>query len=377
MLLLYKNYLIIYLQLKIYKGIFLLFFFQLKILILKSKGVRMYKPIIGITIGDPSGIGPEIVLKALLSKNIYESCRPVVFGTRQLLERAATAIDQKDVTICEIDDPRHATYSSGVVNVVSCGRYDLTNLCYGQEQALAGQIAMDAIHQSIAFGIDKKIDAVTTAPINKVAIKMVGVQQEGHTEIYRDETQSPYVLTMFDCRGMRVFHLSRHMALRRAIDYATREHIYNDINRIDRELSNIGITHPKIAVAGINPHCGEGGLFGDEEINEIIPAIKQAQFNHINATGPISPDTLFARGLDGEFDAILAMYHDQGHIPCKTIDLEGSVSVTLGLPFIRASVDHGTAFDIAGKGIVTNRSMLTAINVTIKYAKAEYEANTL
>lgn len=334
----------------------------------------MYQPIIGITIGDPSGIGPEIVLKALQDEKIFKVCRPVVLGTRALLLRATDAIGVGDLYIREIDDPRTATYDPGTINVVPCGNYDLTSLTYGKEQALAGQIAMDAIQLSIALGQAGKIDAVTTAPINKVAIKKVGVKQEGHTEIYLDGTKAPYVLTMFDCHGMRVFHLSRHMALRQAIDYATKEHVYNDVTRIDHELKNIGITHPKIAVAGINPHCGEGGLFGDEEIREVKPAVEAAQAAGIDAVGPISPDTLFARGLKGEFDAILAMYHDQGHIPCKTIDLEGSVSVTLGLPFIRASVDHGTAFDIAGKGIATNRSMATAINVTIQYAKAEYDA---
>lgn len=337
----------------------------------------MYKPILGITIGDPSGIGPEIVVRALMSESIYDECRPLVFGTKELIARAFEVIGTSTdhMVIAEIEDPDAAVYSYGTINVVRCGEYDLSSLEYGKEQELGGRIAIDAINMSIEYGLKGKIDAVTTAPINKVSIKMVGVKQEGHTEIYRDGTNAPYVLTMFDCQGMRVFHLSRHMSLKNAIDYATKENVYKDIKRIDRELRNIGIAKPQIAVAGINPHSGEGGLFGSEEIEEICPAIAMANEENIRAIGPVSPDTLFARGLKGEFDAILAMYHDQGHIPCKTIDLEGSVSVTLGLPFVRASVDHGTAFDIAGKGIATSRSMITAIMVTIKYAKAEHDAS--
>ena len=168
-------------------------------------------------------------------------------------------------------------------------------------------------------------------------------------------------------------HLSRHMSLMNAIKYVTKEHVYNDIVRINEQLERAGVKKPLIAVAGLNPHCGEGGLFGDEELKEINPAIAKAKEGQINVMGPVSPDTLFARGKAGEFDAILALYHDQGHIPCKTLDLEESVSITLGLPFIRGSVDHGTAFDKAGKGIATNKSMVAAIRSTVKYASAIHE----
>lgn len=334
-----------------------------------------YKPLIGITIGDPSGIGPEIIIKALNEPKIYEECRPLVIGSEKALIRAAKeALEGMEIKTRVISEPEEAEYEYGVINVVETGNYDLSNLKWGEEQALAGQIAMDAIDKSIELGMAGKIDAVTTAPINKRAIKMVGVKQAGHTEIYLDKTKADYVLTMFDCLGMRVFHLSRHMPLRNAIDYATKEHVLADVERIDYQLKNLGIANPKIAVAGINPHSGEGGLFGDEEVREITPAIEEAKAEGINAVGPVPPDTLFNRGKHGEFDAILAMYHDQGHMPCKTLDLERSVSVTLGLPFIRCSVDHGTAFDIAGKGIATNLSMVTAIEITIKYAVAVHNA---
>lgn len=334
-----------------------------------------YKPIVGITIGDPSGIGPEIIIKALKTKEIYQRCRPFVIGSVKLLERAAReALGEGGLKTSVIQKPSEAVYTYGTINVVETGEYDCDLLEWGKEQKLAGQIAMDAINRSIEMGLAGELDAVTTAPINKVAIKMAGVKQAGHTEIYLDGTQADYVLTMFDCFGMRVFHLSRHMSLRNAIDYATKEHVLADVKRINSQLERLGIDRPKIAVAGINPHCGEGGLFGDEEVKEITPAVEAAKEMGINAVGPIPPDTLFSRGRKGEFDAILAMYHDQGHMPCKTLDLERSVSVTLGLPFIRCSVDHGTAFDIAGKGIATNVSMTAAIETTIKYAVAVKEA---
>lgn len=332
-----------------------------------------YKPLIGITIGDPAGIGPEIIIKALKTEKIYEDCRPLVIGNVQVLERAAEAIGETIHTQI-IQKPDEAEYSLGTINVIEVGEYDISSLEWGKEQALGGQIAIDSIYKSIELGMAGEIDAVTTAPINKVAIKMVGVKQAGHTEIYLDRTGADYVLTMFDCFNMRVFHLSRHMSLRNAIDYATKEHILADVERIDFQLKKLGMKNPKIAVAGINPHCGEGGLFGDEEIREVTPAVLAAQEEGINAVGPIPPDTLFSRGKKGEFDAILAMYHDQGHMPCKTLDLERSVSMTLGLPFIRGSVDHGTAFDIAGKGIATNTSMVAAIETTIRYAAAMHEA---
>ena len=329
------------------------------------------RPIFGITIGDPSGIGPEIILRALKTKEIYEHCRPFVIGSVKVLQRAAKdALGGEEVRTSVITNPHEAEYTYGTINVVETGDYDCDSLEWGKEQKLAGQIAMDAINKSIEMGMAGELDAVTTAPINKVAIKMAGVKQAGHTEIYLDGTHADYVLTMFDCIGMRVFHLSRHMSLKNAIDYATKEHILADVIRIDGQLRKLGIANPEIAVAGINPHCGEGGLFGDEEIKEVTPAIEAAKEEGIHAVGPIPPDTLFSRGKKGEFDAILAMYHDQGHMPCKTLDLERSVSVTLGLPFIRCSVDHGTAFDIAGKGIATNVSMVAAIETTIKYAAA-------
>lgn len=334
---------------------------------------KKFLPVIGITVGDPAGIGPEIIIKALEEKEIYKICRPVVIGCVGVLERAWEVLEEKKVILHEISKISEAKYEYGIIDVLKTGTYNLENLKWGEEQKLAGQIAIDAIRKSIELGLKAEIDAVTTAPINKRAIKLVGVKQEGHTEIYQDGTNAPYVLTMFDCFKMRVFHLSRHMSLVNAIQYATKGNIVNELERIHTEMCKLGISRPLIAVAGINPHCGEGGLFGDEELLEIIPAVEEAKRRGMNVVGPIPPDTLFARGKAGEFDAILAMYHDQGHMPCKTLDLERTVSVTLGLPVLRCSVDHGTAFDIAGKGMATNVSMVAAIQSTVRYAKALIE----
>ena len=278
-----------------------------------------YKPIVGITIGDPAGIGPEIILKALGEKHIYDECRPLVIGCVNVLERAKAVLPQCSLEFNRIESVSDACFRFGSIDVLETGHYDISKLVWGKEQADAGQIAMDSIRTSIELGLEGEIDAVTTAPINKVAIKMVGVKQAGHTEIYMDGTKAPYVLTMFDCFKMRVFHLSRHISLMNAIRYATKEHVLNDICRIDKELKRLGMETPYIAVAGINPHSGEGGLFGDEEMKEIIPAIEEARKRGIIF------DTAEGR-KHGDFDVMLKA-KEQGFIAdmCSTDLVLGSM----------------------------------------------------
>lgn len=331
-----------------------------------------YKPITAITMGDPAGIGPEIVVGTMLDKEIHEVCRPFVIGSIAIMDRAAKVLG-KELKYNKISDPDEAKYEYGVVDIMETGDYDTDSIVWGEVQELAGRMSVDWIMKSIELGMAKKIDAVSTAPIHKRAIKLVGVKQPGHTEIYQDETHSPYALTMFSCHKLRVFFVSRHMSVIDACKYATKERVLEDVINIDKELRKVGIENPLIAVAALNPHGGDNGLFGTEEITDLIPAVEAAKERGINCTGPVPADSVFNIGKSGKYDAILSLYHDQGHIACKTLDFEKSVTLTFGLPFIRSSVDHGTAFDIAGKGIAGCVSMIESTKVVSEYAAKMHE----
>ena len=331
-----------------------------------------FRPVTAITMGDPAGIGPEIVVGAMLNKGLHECCKPFVIGSIAIMERAAKVLG-KELKYNKIDDPNQAKYEYGTIDIMETGDYDTDFIKWGKVQKLAGQMAIDWIMKSIELGMAKKIDAVSTAPIHKEAIKLVGVKEPGHTEIYQHQTHSPYALTMFSCHKLRVFFVSRHMSLVDACHYATKEVVLENVVNIDKELRKIGIENPLIAVAGLNPHNGDHGLFGTEEITDLEPAVKAAQEMGINAVGPCPADSLFHIGKSGKYDAILSLYHDQGHIACKTLDFEKSVTLTFGLPFIRSSVDHGTAFDIAGKGIADEVSLIEYTKVVAEYAAKQHE----
>ena len=331
-----------------------------------------YRPITAITMGDPAGIGPEIVVGTMLDKEIHEVCRPFVIGSIAIMDRAAKVLG-KELKYNKISDPDEAKYEYGVVDIMETGDYDTDSIVWGEVQELAGRMSVDWIMKSIELGMAKKIDAVSTAPIHKRAIKLVGVKQPGHTEIYQDETHSPYALTMFSCHKLRVFFVSRQMSVIDACKYATKERVLEDVINIDKELRKVGIENPLIAVAALNPHGGDNGLFGTEEITDLIPAVEAAKEKGINCTGPVPADSVFNIGKSGKYDAILSLYHDQGHIACKTLDFEKSVTLTFGLPFIRSSVDHGTAFDIAGKGIAGCVSMIESTKVVSEYAAKMHE----
>ena len=326
-----------------------------------------FRPVTAITMGDPAGIGPEIVVGTMLDPSIIECCKPFVIGSAAMLERAAEVLGKK-ITVHKISDPEEALYEYGQIDVLETGDYDTDSIKWGEVQPLAGQMAVDFIMKSIELGLAGKVDAVSTAPINKQSIKLVGVKEPGPTEIYQNATHSPYALTMFSCHKLRVFFVSRHMSLIDAVHYATKDVVLDCIRNINKELKGVGIDEPVIAVAGINPHNGDNGLFGTEEITELFPAVEAAQAEGIKAVGPIPGDSIFNIGKSGKFDAILSMYHDQGHIACKTLDFDKSVTITWGLPFIRGSVDHGTAFDIAGKGIANCVSLIESTKVCVEYA---------
>ena len=331
-----------------------------------------FKPVTAITMGDPAGIGPEIVVGTMLDRELFDSCKMFVIGSIAVMEKAAKVLG-KELQYNKISDPSEAKYEYGVVDVLETGDYDTDSLKWGEVQELAGRMAIDWIMKSIELGMAGKVDAVSTAPIHKRAIKLVGVKEAGHTEIYQKETHSPYALTMFSCHKLRVFFVSRHMSLIDAVHFATKDVVLDMVKNIDYELRSVGVENPCIAVAGINPHNGDGGLFGTEEIEQLEPAVKAAQELGINAVGPCPADSVFNIGKSGKFDAILSMYHDQGHIACKTLDFEKSVTITWGLPFIRGSVDHGTAFDIAGKGIAGCVSLIESTKVCVEYAVRKHE----
>ena len=331
-----------------------------------------FKPVTAITMGDPAGIGPEIVVGTMLDEGIHECCKPFVIGSIAILDRAAKVLG-KELKYNKIEDPSEAKYEYGTVDVLETGDYDTDSIKWGEVQALAGQMAIDWIMKSIELGMAKKVDAVSTSPIHKGAIKLVGIKEPGHTEIYQHQTNSPYALTMFSCHKLRVFFVSRHMSLVDACHYATKEVVLENVINIDKELRKVGIENPLIAVAGLNPHNGDNGLFGTEEITDLGPAVKAAQEMGINAVGPCPADSVFHIGKSGKYDAILSLYHDQGHIACKTLDFEKSVTLTFGLPFIRSSVDHRTAFDIAGKGIANSISLIESTKVVAEYAAKQHE----
>ncbi len=335
-----------------------------------------FRPVTAITMGDPAGIGPEITVGTMLSEEIHEVCRPFVIGSIDILDRAAKVLG-KEVKFNRISDPSEAKYVPGTFDVIETGDYDTVSIEWGKVQKLCGQMAYDFIIKSIELGLAGKVDAVSTAPIHKQAIKLIGVKEPGHTEIYQHMTGSRYALTMFSCHKLRVFFVSRHMSLVDACHYATKDVILQDVIDIDYELKNVGIENPLIAVAGLNPHNGDNGLFGTEEITDIGPAVEAAKAKGINCVGPCPADSVFHIGKSGKYDAILSLYHDQGHIACKTLDFEKSVTLTFGLPFIRSSVDHGTAFDIAGKGIADCVSMIESTKVVSEYACKQHEKKTV
>lgn len=326
----------------------------------------MNKPIIGIPLGDPAGVGPEIVVKALSNKEIYEICRPVVIGERDTLLNAIDICDI-DMDIHFISEPAEGIYEYGTLDLIDLENVDDT-LVKGKVQAMAGQAAFDYIQKTTELALNHQIDAIATTPINKEALKAAGIPYIGHTEILGDLSGTPDPLTMFQVDELRVFFLTRHVSLRQACDLITKEKVLDYLIRCTEAMDKLGIKNPKFAVAGLNPHSGEHGLFGDEEEKEIVPAIKAAQEKGLNVVGPMPADSVFHFGLKGAYDAILSLYHDQGHIATKMVDFERTIAVTNGLPFLRTSVDHGTAFDIAGTGKVSSVSMEEAIRLAVRYA---------
>ena len=321
---------------------------------------------IAIPMGDPAGVGPEIVVKTAVSKEILDLCDLVVIGDKNILEKAIE-ICQVNLKIHTIKNIEEGKYEKGILNVIDLENVDINTLEYGQVQGMCGKAAFEYIKKCVELAMEHKVDAIATTPINKESLKAGNINYIGHTEILGDLSNSRDPLTMFEVDNMRVFFLTRHMSLRRACDAITKERVLEYIERCTKALKQLGVSG-KMAVAGLNPHSGEHGLFGDEEVKEITPAIEEAQKLGYDVVGPVGADSVFHQALQGRYAAVLSLYHDQGHIATKTYDFERTIAITLDMPFLRTSVDHGTAFDIAGKGIVSAVSMIEAVKLAAKYA---------
>lgn len=329
------------------------------------------KSILGITMGDPCGIGPEITAKALSHKKTYEICNPIVIGSAEVLEEAIK-ICNLSLKVNPIENVKEAKFQYGAIDVLDQKNVDVSTLVRGEVSEIGGKAAYEAIAKVIDLAMKGEIDATITGPLNKEALNLAGYHYSGHTEIYAELTDTKDYTMMLADENLRVVHVSTHVSLREACNRCTKDRVYNVIKLADKACKELGIKNPRVAVAGLNPHAGENGLFGREEIDEIIPAVLMAKEKGINVEGPLPADTLFSKARGGQYDIVVAMYHDQGHIPLKVVGFQfdhennkwktvTGVNITLGLPIIRSSVDHGTAFDQTGKGTANEESLINAI----------------
>lgn len=335
-------------------------------------------PILGVTMGDPTGAGPEIVAMALSRREIRELCAPLVIGDAATME-AAVEITGLPNEVRVVGKPEEAGFEEGVIEVLDLKNVDLKRLVRGRVDPMAGRAAFDYIHRAVELALKGEIDGMVTGPINKEALNKAGYHYSGHTEILAELCEAKDVAMMLVAGQLRVSHVTTHVSLREACDLVKKERVLKVIQLTHDAMQQMGIVEPRIAVAGLNPHAGEGGLFGREEMEEIEPAIEEAQQLGFDVAGPIPADTVFFRATRGQeigkglFDAVVAMYHDQGHIPIKLLGFVEGVNVSLGLPIIRTSVDHGTVFGKAGKGTANPISMIEALKLGARMAGAKIE----
>ncbi len=337
------------------------------------------KPILAVTMGDPAGIGPEIVVKAFSDPVVYTWCNPVLVGNSEIIKKISEAL-KIEVKINSISKAEEAKYHFGTIDIIDLEIENAEKIEYGKISATAGDIAFRSVVKAIELAKSGEVDGTVTCPIHKKAIFDAGHHFSGHTEIYAHYTNTPKYAMLLADEKLKVIHVSTHVSLRQACDLVKEERILDVIQIMNEGLKKLGIKSPRIGVAGLNPHAGDEGLFGDEEIKEIVPAVKKAGKKGIIVDGPIPPDTLYALAVGGKYDGCVAMYHDQGHIPFKltgfvwdeekgVMKSVKGVNITLGLPIIRTSVDHGTAFEIAGKGIASPDALLFAIDYAVKLYK--------
>ncbi len=335
--------------------------------------------IIAITMGDPASIGPEIAIKAVLQPGIHTICKPLLVGDAKVFEQIIDKLNlpAKVNAVLKVSD---AKFELGTVDVFDLNITDVSKLEFGKIDAMCGEASFQAVKKTIELAMSKEVDATVTGPINKKSINEAGHHFAGHTEIYAHYTGTKKYAMLLVEDNINVIHVSTHVSLRQACDLVKKERIVQVIELIVDGLKRLGKTNLKIGVAGLNPHSGDNGLFGTEDMEEIAPAIEAAKQLGYDVEGPVPPDTMFAKAAQGAYGGVVAMYHDQGHIPFKLagfkwnaekqrMDSVKGVNITLGLPIIRTSVDHGTAFEIAGKGIASPDAMILAIESAVQLAK--------
>lgn len=327
------------------------------------------KPVIAVTMGDPCGIGPEVIVKALLQKEPYALCRPFVIGDARAMSDAAARFAPA-LSIRPVKAPAEARFQQGVLDLLRTGREPLPSLPYGRPHPAASRAALEAITRAAEMALRGEIDGIATAPINKEGMKAIGFSFPGHTEFLADLAKTERFAMMMVGGGLRIALTTIHLSLREAIEQLRKETLLETIRLTNTAMKNdFGISAPRIAVTALNPHAGERGIFGDEEKREVLPAVETARQEGIDALGPYPADTLFYQLKIGLFDAAVSLFHDQALIPIKLLAFGNAVNVTIGLPFVRTSVDHGTAYDIAGKGIADAGSLGEALRLAAEMAR--------
>ena len=340
----------------------------------------MKQPILGVTMGDPAGVGPEIIARAAAEPAVRRDSRPVVIGAASTMD-AALELVGSPLTMHTVGRVADCRWAEGTLEVLDLANVDMDSLRRAAVSGPAGKAAYDYIERAVQLAQSREIHGIVTAPINKEALAAAGMQHSGHTEILARLSDTRDFAMLLLGHELRVIHVTTHVALRQVPALVTTERVLKTIRLAQKTMLDLGRNHARIAVAGLNPHAGEDGLFGDEEKTSIVPAIEAARAEGMTVLGPLPADTLFSRARGGEFDIVVAMYHDQGHIPVKTLGFNydeqtkrwtglSGVNVTVGLPFLRVSVDHGTAFDRAWKGIANPESMIEAIDVAVRMLAA-------
>ena len=329
------------------------------------------KPIVGVTMGDPASIGPEIACKMFADKTIYDFCRPLIVGDSASLSEGMK-VGKVMLQLNSIKKASEGKFVHGTIDVIDLHNVDMKNLKMGEPQAMAGKACVEYIKRAVELATAGEIDAIVTCPINKKAMNMGGYKYSGHTELLADLTKTKDFAMLLVTGPLKVIHVSTHVSLVEAIRRVQKERIMTVIKLADQALKDLGVVHPRIAVAGLNPHAGEDGMFGNEEIDTIAPAIEAAKKTGIDVSGPIAPDTIFMRAKNGEYDVVVAMYHDQGHVAIKMLGFQLGVNVSIGLPIIRTSVDHGTAYRRAGRKLGTGdaSSLIEATKLAAQMARS-------